>query len=458
MISKDVLTAIATLPISEDNPFGRDVRLEEDYQALQLEIEKLSSMTASSTVNWQVVVERALAVLKVSKDLTAAAYLSVGLIETQSIESLSLGAELLAGLLDNFWEGLTPGLNRLRARKNALTWWTDKAALALKKVNSPLKAQAKDYLVQNLTHLNKALGQRDLSPIREIISLAQNLESQAPDKPPAKSSPAPEKAAVATTAPASSSSSAASAPLAPPSDPAEAKNNLLNAADDYLSLLGVPKIDDPWYWKISRLKRWLNITNPPPADGLTTMIPGPPEEALKNISDLRTNGHLEACLAASEDLANAYLFWLDLQYESYQCLSSLGYLLSAAALKDEVGQLVGRFPSLLLLTFNDFRPLASEATRLWLKKDDGKTQASSPLDHFRSLIQGDPLTDLNLLSEPANRPSDGRSLFAKRLVEASLWQNLGRFSVASGLADWIISEIDRIDLGAWDPYLTIEAL
>ena len=47
------LISLGKEPISEDKPTGEDVRYEPEFEELQGEIDKLSSPSASGTIDWE---------------------------------------------------------------------------------------------------------------------------------------------------------------------------------------------------------------------------------------------------------------------------------------------------------------------------------------------------------------------------------------------------------------------
>ena len=72
-------------PISESQPAGEDVSFEAEFETLQNEIEKLSSPTASSGIDWNKVSKLSIAILsEKSKNLLVGTYLCIALLKTLS--------------------------------------------------------------------------------------------------------------------------------------------------------------------------------------------------------------------------------------------------------------------------------------------------------------------------------------------------------------------------------------
>ena len=67
------IVELGNTPISTDLPSGEDVRYEPEYEALQSEIDKLSSPTSQGATDWDKVVGLATTILaEKSKDLLVA--------------------------------------------------------------------------------------------------------------------------------------------------------------------------------------------------------------------------------------------------------------------------------------------------------------------------------------------------------------------------------------------------
>ncbi len=98
-------------------------QFEPAFVQLKAELDKLSSITAAGAVDWSRVVDLAAEVLSTTaKDLTAAAYLGVGLTQTRGLEGLGTGARILRDMAATFWDSCTPPKNRLRGRMAAFSW------------------------------------------------------------------------------------------------------------------------------------------------------------------------------------------------------------------------------------------------------------------------------------------------------------------------------------------------
>jgi len=111
------LLLLGKSPINSEQPTGIDVRYDPTFEQLQAEIDKLSSPSAASAIDWKKVVNLASEILsEKSKDLLITSYLAVGLIHTLKMEGLGIGLKIYIDLVNQFWENLYPKKKRMRGR------------------------------------------------------------------------------------------------------------------------------------------------------------------------------------------------------------------------------------------------------------------------------------------------------------------------------------------------------
>ncbi|MDR1870664.1 MAG: type VI secretion system protein TssA [Deltaproteobacteria bacterium] len=466
---KEELVKLGTDPIPGDNPAGREIRSEADYQAIQAEIERLSALSTLSGdhagVNWLLIKELGQKILaQDSKDLTVAIYLAHSYLETEPIEVLGSTATFLADFLENFWDSFYPPVNRLRARKNSLDWWREKTITVLKRFTGEVESfdQAEMYVA--IKRLDQILADRDLVNLIEVVNVVKNLtiKAEAPEPTPPAKDAAPKEAASSGSSPEPSASPAASQPAdsnqAPsPTNAAQSQKDFLRVANDYL--LTHPEPKDPWRWKIAQIVQWLPIPGPPEAEAGQTQLPPPPEDILAAVKVFLEKGESVQALNSLEVQAAIYPFWLDFHKARVDCLTAAGYDAAAAALKGEMVFFYSLYPGLRSLSFSDGTPLVSPETHRWLEESSsGKPAAATSDQDLKALTQGDPTQGLATLSQPQNRGTGGRGLLTVRLAEGFLWLKLGREDLALGLADYVLGELDAHQLDAWEPELCAQTL
>ncbi len=128
------LTAFATLgsdPIAGDAPAGASIRYDEGFIALEAEMSKLDN-PAGGDVDWRHCLEQCQRLLaEHSKDLLLAAWLVRCLHEQAGLPGLAAGLSVVRDMLASHWEGLFPNLPRIKARRAALEWFSERAAALL---------------------------------------------------------------------------------------------------------------------------------------------------------------------------------------------------------------------------------------------------------------------------------------------------------------------------------------
>ena len=125
MSDADATLRLGREPIPGADRAGQPARYTPEFERLEAEITKLSSLTGGD-VDWYAVVTDATAVLTSrSKDLLAAVYLTRAWFQVEGAIGLQRGLGLVHDLLTTFWDDLQPALSRLRARRAALLWLSD---------------------------------------------------------------------------------------------------------------------------------------------------------------------------------------------------------------------------------------------------------------------------------------------------------------------------------------------
>jgi type VI secretion system protein ImpA len=131
-------------PISPDRPCGEDMsfndvydRVREARRADDPNLRQGEWQTDLKVADWRTVIRLSTEVLATqSKDLQMAVWLGEALISTEGLAGATQSFELLAGLLENLWDGLFPELDGDDAEERAakLAWFNIYASDALRKV------------------------------------------------------------------------------------------------------------------------------------------------------------------------------------------------------------------------------------------------------------------------------------------------------------------------------------
>jgi hypothetical protein len=309
-------------PIPGTAPAGQDPRYEPEFEQLQAEIEKLSSVSAGGVADWPRIVDLASQVLSTkAKDLTAAAYLAVGLTQTRGLEGLALGTHLLDDLCAVFWEDCFPAKKRMRGRQAAFTWWQERSLAWLRALpgDTAVTPELSRDLIAGAEALDKRLGELmpDFPPLRNFL---EALERLAPAEPQAQAAPQDAPAPQTTSAAAPQAQPA----QAQPQDVGAARELLRSAALNFAALAVAETPTDPWIWRANRLASWIKIKALPPAEGCRTMIPAPEPSVKQTLQVLLSEGKFSEAARAAEEQVTASLFWLDPHRVAAKALEGLG--------------------------------------------------------------------------------------------------------------------------------------
>lgn len=139
MLTSDAVEALLR-PIAADDPSGPDLEYDPAFMALMVAAEGKAEQQFGDTIiaavepDWSQVVRQAEALLENTKDLRCAVLITRAATRTQGPMGTYLGLELLAGLLENYWDSVHPRLdadddNDPTMRLNALAALNDDAAL-----------------------------------------------------------------------------------------------------------------------------------------------------------------------------------------------------------------------------------------------------------------------------------------------------------------------------------------
>lgn len=493
------LNKLGKFPISDSSPSGEDVRYDPDFEILQAEIDKLSTVTADSVTNWDVVIAKSALILeKKSKNLLVAAYLGAGLSVTHGIPGIAASTVILHDIIDGFWETLFPPKKRMRGRLNAISWWFERIRDSLEQYNGePIDQEILNKLQAAITNLDRTLSEKSddapiLSSLREYVNRlpAKEVPQETPSPPEDATvqtetiQPEQPQPAVVPVAPQPIPVQTVSVPSPPPvpqlsPDSAENVQQLLNFGLEQLStvadILLQTAPENFKSYQLRRLAAWTSIAHTPPAENGRTMIPPPDSQIMQSLSAMFTKGDYAACLKASESRIGESLFWLDLSRLSAQSLDSMGteYKEAGDTVRNVTAAYVERLPQITTLSFADGTPFADASTKEWLaglRKSSDTAHSngeeiciesrfakalSQGADLIRDNKRNEAITQLKDTLNGAVTPQE-QYLFSAAM--ARLLTGMGRSDLAQANVDAIISTIDNFTLERWDPNLALIGL
>lgn len=480
------LADLGKTPVSKEKSTGSDVRYDPLFEELQAEVDKLSSPTATGTLDWGKVAKASAAILSgKSKDLLVAGYLAVSLIHTRKAEGLAVGLRLFRDLLENFWEDLFPPKARMRGRLGALEWWLEKSESAISQMgqgNVP-SGQLRP-IREDLEAIDRFLGERleEAPSVRSLLGRVDALEAAEPEEaavPAGQASPGTGEA-LRRAAPAAPRETLPE--IASPEDAQKVLAFAVQKAREVAAYLRGADLSNPVAYHLSRWAAWTRVEAVPPAPGGKTGIPPPPPHLRNSLRDLREKGPPEVLVQSVEAALPQSLFWLDLGRWSAEGLASLGdrYGRAREAVCKETSFLLQRLPGLEELSFSDGSPFADGETRQWLsgilpaaavapavpagsggtgEEGTGEDAIGEARERARRLIRKGKLSDaVELLQQGLRNSFSRKERLLWRLALADLLVQAKQAKLALSHLEPILQDIDEFRLEEYEPEVALRGL
>ncbi|HVA14073.1 MAG TPA: type VI secretion system protein TssA [Stellaceae bacterium] len=470
-LADDARANLGSAPIPGDKPAGINARYEPDFEIAQQEVAKIEE-SGSAAVSWKEVERRATAVLSgISKDFLAASYLTLALYNQESYAGLAVGLNVIHGIAANFWGDAFPTAQRERGRVAPIEWLSEKVG-ALVAVARPTEAQYADVklcaaLVDTIiAAFNDKLTTEKLGfvgllrPLRGYIQEIEFAEDEARKSAEAAAAAPPPAAAAAGMAPLVLAADAS------PGDIEAALDALRESIAGIARALRAADPADPRSYELLRVGGWAAITRPPPAQGVATMLPPPPDFLLTGSATMIQQGNFRGLVDLVEDAVPSALFWLDAHRLVATALEGLGHTLARQAVIRETLAFVERVSGLVDLAFQDGTPFAGPETRDWLAASrlqaggagEGEAKPwADALGKARILVGEGRLSDaFGLIGTGRAAAPDGRAEFRWSLTQARLCVEIGRARAAAPLIEHLGSIAGVHELERWEPSLAAE--
>ncbi len=497
-------------PINPESPTGSDVRYDPDFEALQAEIDKLASPSASEAIDWNKVNVQAARILsEKSKDLLVASYLAVSQIHVKQLSGMAVGVTVFRDLIKHYWDKLFPPKKRMRGRLGAIQFWVEKTDAALSGMTPAADMETLELIQQGLTDLDALFNEHlpDPPPLHSIHRRIKDLIEQAAKStssgegaadaasPPVggeaaeaddnkKSSPKPPPAQ-RTSSPSSPGASAADAQPGEPESEQDAQK-LVNSGFQTIRNAGAflfennPK--NPDAYRFRRMAAWAKISSLPPANEGKTQIPPPSAQEIKSLEDLKANNNWHVLLQTAEQKLSRFVFWFDLGRFASESLLNLGsgYQRAHQAVCDETAFFLHRIPGIEELAFSDGLPFADPETREWLKQialgsasghageislgagalaAPGSDSMAEVMEKAKSLSrQKQTMEAVGLIKEQLQgcRSEKCGLLWRMALCQILLGSEFKKLAVPH--LDQVIADIDNYRVEAWEPSVALQGL
>lgn len=476
-----MMTSVALLgktPISEESPAGQDVRYDECFEALQEEIDKLSSPTARDTFQWDTVAALSTGILtENSKDLLVASYLCVALVNLEGMKGLESATAIYSDLLATYWEHLYPPIRRMGGRLSAVRWWMEKTEEALStEMAGATSEEESRRIIENLGQIDRFFQEKTEFDL-VFGPLTKKIESKFPTQPETREKP---------TAPIEMKAGEG-ASLALGDVALDAGNLMRSMAPLFKNIKLASRMvreearHNPQSYRWLRFAAWDPVKELPPAVGGLTKIPPPPQQASAHLKSLKDDESWEELLSQSEaHLYNPqHTFLLSLNYYTAEALSHLGkkYAVAHEMVCRETQLLLRRLPGIEALSFSDGTPFACEETLEWISRmthpQDGEGEEEggarlSPdeasvndvINQARALAREDGKLHAAVegLHRKINGSVSGEEALRLRLGLIRVLAENKSEKVAVAHMEKVYGDIIRFDLVRWDPPLALSGL
>jgi len=465
-------------PVSDDHPCGEDVAYTDDFEAIKIELAKLSGM------DYRLILDASERLLKrESKDLRVATYYIFASLRDRGLAGFSDGLEILCGLLQKFDQSLWP--KKPVQKRNALNWLSGERVLdTLKNVGLSDSTELKRTLsaLMSLQHyfegweevvrpsLFPLLQYFEESSVRFASSPTSSNQNQEAVSPV-------EQAATPQIHQESRGSSESLTVTKVNSSKALLDQVRINAA--YL------REQDDGYWsanKMIRAVRWGGLNGIPPHQNGQTRLKAPRADLLANLNRLvqeqQWRDLLDKVEAAFLEGANHY--WLDLQYYAWQGQQALGglYLSQVDSSLFELKSFLTRCEGLTGLSFDNGFPFVSADTLKWLEQ---KVMSSTRKQTNSQAIQKAAL-------EPSSQEENQESYWQQALLktqehgldaafawletlpewqtgsgQVKKWVMMARLAVSAQKEEWAVKLLEQaskqmqvLTVKEWDRHFTFE--
>jgi len=485
-------------PIAADAPSGRDIRDDDEFDALKTEIGKQSSV--SSRTDFDRLVQRGSDLMqgradgngatplvedtegpdfsrviglstniltRKSKHLQVAGYLCFALFRTERYAGLADGLEGLRTMIEGYWDSLFPEARRIEGRRQAIQWLAQRIAdLVPVWPPQPEEREIVERASATCRAIDAILRERVVEAPPSLSVLARALTEAI------EVLPAPRATAVA---PASTSSGAAAVVVIPPATaPAQISSEydadpaVSRAADFFRAA----QATSPLAYRLMRVLRSDALPDLPTHEGNRTPFPPPSESYRSRLEIAQGSSAWGDLLAACEEIfyEAPNHFWLDLQRYADQALGGLGpdHAATRRLVRHEVARLLERLPGIEDLAFADGTAFADPATRDWLDREirtlssNGAASAPSAAAEDDALAQalsdaeslaggGDLAGAVDALATRKGAEPTRRGKFRCQLHTARLLFTHGKPETAKPLLEELDEQIERYGLVDWEP-------
>jgi type VI secretion system protein VasJ len=469
--------SIVKTAISTENFCGEDVRFSNEYEALELEVNKAQSLIEGVKVDWQKVLDISETILRAqSRDLRVGAWLTWALYQKDSFAGLLAGVGMIRHLCEHHWQAVHPLKPRTRAA--AINWLVPRMDEVLVE-SVPIKEQLPLFrrLVEDLEGLDAVLTQQLGSGAPLLLPLSRRLKlmiERAANNQPA---PGPVGSMVAQIKEAATQ---LFTPGSPVDNEREAQKALRGQQENARTLCTWwmrQKATDIRALRLNRTLIWLSIDSLPERNAeQITMLRTPPSDKLKNYQDRFEQGAYADLLVDLEASVAGAPFWLDGQRMVWECLQRLNAELAMREVEVQLSLFLQRLPAIVELRFHDGAPFASDETKRWIsahvlvhlqapsepvtvQNDNQQGAWEEAYEEAMPILRRDGLKPaVQLLKQGLQSAQGGRVRFFWQLSLARLCHQAKKYDLAKAQLETLDQQLQSSGFAAWEPDLALQVL
>lgn len=461
-------------------PQGEDIRYDAEFEQVETEISKLTSLHKNQRTDWRLVqtLSRHLLVNR-AKDLRLIAWYAAALLKNEGYTQLLTVYQIISEFLKNYGKSCFP--LKPSAKIAALNWLFERINF---NENEFLEKQSNDALAQLVealtccdTELNKQFGEAAPFLQPKIQQLRDIQRRQQQDKPVV-----PPTALLEIAAPVNSSSVSSSPinnAITTESDSMRIARSLQEQSRLLIPYLLQKDLADPRAYLLTRSCAWLQISAAPTANEqkITPLKPLTANKLQEYQQRLAAN-EFTALIPDLEMSLSRAPFWFDGHYWCAQALQALGHSAMAEYVRHYLSSFLRKFPELVALRFDDGSPFMCVETQSWLSAST--TEHPSDVSHVDVLADQtiDPpwLSALKTAQENvrqnskllkqemrglqilANTAGSAREKVCWQLALVKLAQQYQRHDLATLILEDIYQLVCQFQIKEWDPLLFKEIL
>ncbi len=459
-------------------PQGEDIRYDPDFEKIETEIAKLTSLHKNQQTDWKLVQKLSYQLLiDRSKDLRLACWYSAALLKSEGYVRLVNVFELLGELFGHYGECCFP--LKARARLAVLNWLFERIDF---NADDFIEKQTNDTIEQLINvlmacdfELNQQFGEDAPFLVPKIQQLRDIQRRQQQDKPSesavATISSVPPGNPLAVMAPAIST-------ITEDSDSVRIARYLQEQSRLLIPYLLQKDLADPRAYLLTRSCAWLQISTAPAANEqkITSLKPLTANKLQEYQQRLAAKEFAELIPDLEMSLSKAP-FWFDGHYWCAQALQAQGHNEMAEYVRHYLNSFLVKLPELVALRFDDGSPFMSAETQNWLSTaaehsievdqvDVSTDQISDPpwFSAFKtaqenvrknSKLLKQELRGLQIL---ANTAGNEREKVCWQLASVKLAQQYQRHDLATLILEDIYQLVCQFQIKDWEPQLVREIL